>query len=79
MNGWREFPPVGSRVRVDFGPGNPNTWRYAGEVRAIIDDEIMVVRRWVPKRRGYKYECVDCIWWHTWAETFRVVTSPRNR
>jgi hypothetical protein len=76
---WREFPPVGSRVRRDFGPGNPNTWRCAGEVRAVVDGEVMVVRRWMPRARWHRYETVDRIAWDTWKDSFHVLPPKKAK
>jgi hypothetical protein len=73
LNGWRDFPPVGARVSIDYGPENHATWPCSGEVRAIVDDEIMVVRRWVPSRKAYTHECFTVIQWHVWKDHFNVV------
>lgn len=46
---WKKpLPAVGDRVTQDYGPTNPNTWPCAGVVRAVIDDECIVVKRWLP-------------------------------
>jgi hypothetical protein len=64
-------------VRIDYGEGNFATWPHAGEVRAVVDDALMVVRRWVPRRKSHVYETFTCVEWHVWAEHFHVVSEPK--
>ena len=73
MQPWRPFPEVGDRVRLDYGPDNHSTWPCAGEVRAIVDDEIMVVKRWIPGSKAHRWETFTRVQWHVWKEVFNVV------
>lgn len=42
----------GTRVRFDYGPGNPNN--RLCHIRAVVDDDYIVLRLWSP-RRGWLY------------------------
>lgn len=52
-----ELPAVGTKIKRDYGAGNPNTWKHWGEVRAVVDDHL-IVRRWQPHRRVHGLEIV---------------------
>lgn len=54
MNAARPYPSVGAHVRKDYGIDNPSTWRQWGEVRAIVD-QVIVVRRVFPGSNGEDY------------------------
>ena len=47
----RPLPAVGSWIRKDYGPKNPNTWTQRCEVRAIVDDHILY--RWESEEDGW--------------------------
>jgi hypothetical protein len=59
----RPFPQVGDRVREFWGPRNPNNWACAGEVRAVLDDEVIVVRRWNPYKRFHRWVIISQYEW----------------
>ncbi len=60
----RPMPLTGDQVRKRFDEGNPNNWKHWGVVCAVVDDEVIVVRRWIPHRRGHYYQLIDSIeWW----------------
>lgn len=59
------LPAIGARIHYDpwegsIGPRHPQAW--SGEVRAIVDDEYMVVRRWLRTKQRWEYE-VHWRWW----------------
>ena len=57
------MPKVGDRVVLRYPEPNINNWACAGVVRAIVDDCVIVVRRWLPRRRYHVYELIDqCRW-----------------
>ncbi len=52
---------VGALLEFDFGPGKPANKKY--EVRALVDDEYCVVRRYVRRgNKGWVYELMDDYW-----------------
>lgn len=59
----RPLPAVGDRIRMFAGPSNPNNWMCAGEVRAIVDDRAIVVKRWFPVKRFHGYLVIDQLGW----------------
>ena len=50
-------PKVGSRFCRDYGPGNQNN--YSAEVRAVVDDDYAVVKRWRKHKGWHVYEILD--------------------
>jgi hypothetical protein len=59
----RPLPQVGDRIVLRYQADNPNNWPEPGVVRAVVDDEAIVVRRTSP-RYGAVYELIDAIRWH---------------
>lgn len=55
------LPAVGWKVRKNFGPRSSMSWPHFGEVRAIVDDRIIVVMRYSKRHGDYIYEVVDRI------------------
>jgi hypothetical protein len=57
----RAWPPVtGTKVRLDYGDGNPNNtlWHVRGHA-----DDCVVMRRWRPAKQRWHYEVMDDVWW----------------
>ena len=50
-------PKVGARFCLDYGAANLNN--YTAEVRAIVDDDYAVVRRWRPRKGWHTYEILS--------------------
>ena len=51
----RPWAVVGARLDFFFGPGSVNNRKH--EVRAVVDDEYVVVRRYVRRgNKGWVYE-----------------------
>ena len=49
-------PKVGQRIHFDVGfPGRA----WTGEVRAIVDNDVAVVKRWRPHRGWHTYEILE--------------------
>ncbi len=61
MTAGRPLPKVGDRVVMRWQPENPNNWWRPGIVRAVIDDEVIIVRR--ETRRGLTYEPITAQQW----------------
>lgn len=59
----RPLPRRGDKIRLDYGPDNPSTWRKWGVVRAIVDDDAIVVLRWFPKRREHCWLVITRFEW----------------
>ena len=49
-------PKVGARIHFDTGHAH-NSW--SGEVRAVVDDDYAVVKRWRPHKGWHTYEVLD--------------------
>ena len=43
----------GARFKKNFGPTNPNTAVY--HVLAIVDDDMIVMKKWMPRRKRWAY------------------------
>lgn len=72
----RPLPEVGDRIKMDFGPQNPNTWKTAGVVRAVVDGEAIVLRRY-SAFRGHYYQLIESIQWTIYGEHF--VHTPKKK
>lgn len=58
-------PEIGKRICRDTGWAH-NSW--SGEVRAIVDEEYAVVKRWVSRWKSWRYVIVER--WEAEALTF---------
>lgn len=61
-------PPVGARVHLDTGHPH-NSW--SGEVRAVVDDDYAVIKRWLKHKRWHHYEILERL-------TVDTFNAPRN-
>lgn len=59
-------PPVGSKLRLFLGEGNPNNALF--HVRAIVDDRL-VLREWIG---GWAYRIQTRSWWEIYRQFIRV-------
>jgi len=59
-------PPVGAKVRIDYGQDNPNNCLY--HVRAHVDGKL-VVRRWFKRKQRWNYEVLGAVWWHVYSRS----------
>lgn len=59
MNWTKPLPSIGQRVHLDSGHVGTS---WSGEVRAIVDDEQIVIRRW--KARGRWVYFIE--WRYSW-------------
>lgn len=57
-------PVVGQRICLDLGDPVYGSW--SGEVRAIVDDDFAVVKRWRPRKGWHVYEILDRITVELW-------------
>lgn len=62
-------PVVGQRVCLDLGDRLHGSW--SGEVRAIVDDDFAVVKRWRAHKGWYVYEILDRLTVEVWNERGR--------
>lgn len=58
-------PVVGQRVCLDLGDG-AGSW--SGEVRAIVDDDFVVIKRWRAHKGWHVYDILDRLTVETWNE-----------
>jgi hypothetical protein len=49
-------PKVGQRMCKDTGFADTS---WSGEVRAVVDDEVAIVRRWLRHKQWHRYEVLD--------------------
>lgn len=61
----RELPAVGMKIHFDPSDGEPNINAWSGEVRALVDDEFIVVRRWFWHKKYWHYFIDHRWWWDT--------------
>jgi hypothetical protein len=59
----RPFPSVGSKVRKFYGEGNPSSWLRFGEVLAAVENEAMLIKRWLPLKKRFVYEAITVSDW----------------
>lgn len=52
-------PKVGERIHYFVAPTKRHSW--SAEVRSIVDDDYMVIRKW-SVRTGWRYEIIDRYW-----------------
>lgn len=62
-------PKIGSRICHDTRH-EINSW--SGEVRAIVDGDYAVVRRWLRRKRYHRYEIVE----RMFVEAFNATARP---
>jgi hypothetical protein len=60
---WTRPLPKKLPARVHYDSGHDST-SWTGELRAIVDEEQLVIREWSP-RRGWRYR-IEWRWW--WEE-----------
>ena len=72
----KKLPKVGQRINQYVGPGNPNNWKCAGLVRAIVDGHI-VVKRWYPRKGYHVWIIIDP--WHWQDSDYLYVVGPKTR
>lgn len=51
---------VGNKIKVFYNKGNRNNRLY--HVRAIMDDEYVVVKTWVRHKKRWAYSVLDLYW-----------------
>jgi hypothetical protein len=56
-------PKVGTRIHRDSGHDHTS---WSGEVRAIVDDDYAVIKRWRKHKGWHTYEIVDRLEVETW-------------
>lgn len=75
----RPMPTVGHKIWTDYPPGSgghPNINNWTGEVRAIVDDQI-VIRRWSKHRQGWVWELVSQIGWTVFGRDENMMSGKR--
>ena len=71
-----ELIKPGSKLYIDYGEGNRNNRLI--HIRAIVDDEWVVSRRWLKHKRRWHYEVEDIFWYEMLHENGRLKTEkPR--
>lgn len=58
-----KLPDPGSQWRLFYGPGNINNRLY--HVRAVVDEEWVVVRWWRKNRNEWFYQIISIYSWQT--------------
>jgi hypothetical protein len=59
----RELPQAPIWIVLDYGPSNLCTWKCPGQVRDIVDNYVLVVRRWILNKQMFHYELITQINW----------------
>lgn len=68
---------VGQTLQVNFGKGNPNN--RTAHVRAIVDDEYVVVRRWSARKRYWQYEVEHASYYEAIFKAGHLKVKPNNQ
>ncbi len=61
---------VGQNWRMFFADGNINNHSFC--IRAIVDDDYVVTRRWNKSKQDWDYSIKDIFWFHAFAKVLSV-------